>query len=263
MKMKLTFLLLVSVFFVNCGMPTIFAPSTSEYTFLKTTPDAATTYVQGTLDMHLPLGPTYDLLSDSSTKGPSLMFFYAFGGAEASDNQFINEASYLTSNFRTEFMANGYEGKVVGNPSKIVSTGSDNKKVYLYGVNNNTATNFNAFDQYVLYAQGPDASLESFTLTKTDIGTPEQGYTLDLTWDPSTIFDSNATGDKLYAFDGKPFPLLKTEIENSTSGEYDFVRDNLSDLQIHLFAAFFISGPFSNYFWSNLIHLGSIPITLQ
>ena len=267
MKMKLTFLLLASVFFVSCGMPTIFAPSTSEYTLLKTTPDTATTYVQGKLDMHLAPGPTHVLLSDSSTKGPSLMFFYAFGGAEASENQFINEASYLTSNFRTEFMANGYEGKVIGNPSKLVSTGSGDKKAYLYGVNNGSGTQFKAISQYVLYAQdhGASASLDSFTLTKTDIGTPEQGYTLNLTWienaSPPT-FVSNAIGDKLYAFDGKPFPLLKTDIENSTSGEYDFVKDDLSGLQIHLFAAFFISGPFSNYFWSKLEYLGAIPIAL-
>ena len=206
MKMKLTFLLLASVFFVSCGMPTIFAPSPSEYTLLKTTPESATTYVQGKMAMHINSNlPTYSLLADSSAKGPALMFFYAFGGIDASENEFVNEPSYLISAFRNEFMHNGYEGKVVGNPSKLVSTGTEGNKVFLYGVNTKTASNFNANDQYVLHAnainQGNKAALDTFKLTKTDIGTPEQGYTLDLTWQEGPLsppFASNASsGDKL------------------------------------------------------------------
>jgi len=266
MKLKLTFLLLASVFFVSCGMPKIFGPTTSEYTLNKTTADTAETYVQGELSMHLFPGPNYDLLADPDTKGPSLMFFYAFGSKDASEKPFVKEPYNLVSSFKNEFMKNEYEGKVIYNPAKLVSTGSGENTVYLYGVNTLGASNFNANDQYVLYPEGQrnSAALDSFTLTRSNIGTPDQGYTLDLTWEEnpsSPNFATNASpGNKLYAYDGKPFPLERTVITNSSSGEYDFVKDDLSEIRIHLFAAFFISGPFSNYFWSKLEYLGSIPI---
>lgn len=277
MKMKLTLLLLASVFFVSCGMPTIFAPlSPSDYTFTKLPPDefdseGNNTNVLGKLLMHLDNSETnYDLLGNSSTKGPSLMFFYAFGGSSASSNQFIDEPSDLIDNFEDEFMTNGYEGKIISNPEKLISIGTNDKKIYLYGVNNNTATNFNAFDQYVLYSKinGNNANLNYFKLTKTNLIPVQDGYTLDLTWDPSVNFESNAsTGNKLYAFDGNSFPLKKSYIQskmdNPNNHEYDFLGNTVpNSLQIHLFAAFFISGPFSNYFWSDLVYLGAIPINL-
>jgi len=287
MKMKLTFLLLASVFFVSCGMPTIFNPNSSEYTFLKTTIDPVTTLVQGKLIMDLDSsGPNYELLENSDTKGPSLMFFYTFDdGNDINYTLTSSQIGIIASKFKEEYVKNNYDGIPVDASKEILSitindSVNNNKEVYLYGVSPLGVSNkFTATDQYVLFAefQRNGASLDPFTLTKTDSGSPVTGYTLVLNdkTTPSLTFKSNAEpSNKLYTFDGESFSLEKKTIQNkiinSSNHEYDYLGQNENSeiivpdlIRIHLFAAFFISGNFSNNFWSNLIHLGAIPITLQ
>lgn len=286
MKMKLTFLLLASVFFVSCGMPTIFAPSPSEYT-LSSPATETLNAVQGKFALNLGSGPTYDLLIDPATKGPSLMFFYTF------DNE--NELSYTLSSieissilqkFASEFVKNKYDGIPVNASKEILSVKftdandtSLEKNVYLYGLSpQGIGNHFNAANQYVLYAENQhnNVSLDPFTLGKTDLGSPVTEYSLKLTWTdfPATIFKSNvAPLNELYAYDGQPFSMIKTKIQDkikdSNNHEYEYlgIKEVMADnppptIRLHLFVAFFISGEFSNNFWSNLIHLGAIPITL-
>ena len=289
MKMKLTFLLLASVFFVSCGMPTIFNPNTSEYTLVKTTPDTSNTYVQGQLSMHLdPSGPNYELLADSETKGPSLMFFYTFDNANDSYYTLTSDdISIITSKFKKEFIKNSYYGIPVDASKEILSITlhdivNGDKEVYLYGVSpygiNNT---FNARDRYVLYASDNlnQAALD-FTLKKEDNPPFPNGteYTLKLSSSNAsgspTQFISNAPLNQLYAYDGASFSLdkaiIKNKISRSSNHEYDYLGQNKSSditvpasIRMHLFAAFFISGNFSNNFWSKLTYLGAIPITLN
>jgi len=274
MKMKLTFLLLASVFFVSCGMPTIFNLTyNTDYTFLNTSPDPITTYIQGKLLMNVDsTGPNYDLLEDSDTKGPSLMFFYTFGGESATSHDLSSLIGSIQSEFKNTFIKNTYEGIPVSDPNELFYITNNSEKVFLYGVNNSAGTNFNASGKYVLYAQNQanKAALDSFLLTKTDLVSPTNKYTLDLSWTEaltSPTFISNASADKLYAFDGQSFTLSQAEVQSKISDEnnheYNYVGTNPSKIEMHIFAAFFIAGSFSNYFWSNLIHLGSIPITLQ
>ncbi|MBI9093302.1 MAG: hypothetical protein JEY71_00320 [Sphaerochaeta sp.] len=277
MKMKLTFLLLASVFFVSCGMPTIFNLSTSEYS-LQSIDNSDTDKVEGNLAMQLNAGPNFDLLEDSSVEGPSLMFFYTFGGELATSYDLTSSIGTIQSEFKRTFIKNTYEGIPVSNPNELLSITKNTDKIFLYGVNNSAGTNFNASGQYVLYSQNlPSktanlAALDSFSLTKTDLVTPANTYTLDLSRtkaSTSPAFISNATAplNKLYAFDGQPFTSSRSAVQNKiddpNNHEYNYVGDNPSNIQIHLFAAFFIAGPFSNYFWSDLLYLGAIPITLQ
>ncbi|MGB4408264.1 MAG: hypothetical protein WBI82_15500 [Sphaerochaeta sp.] len=288
MKMKLTFLLLASVFFVSCGMPTIFNPSLSEYTFSKTSPDPVTTFVQGKLSMHLdPSGPNYDLLEGTDTKGPSLMFFYTFDNPnDIAYTLSSNEISDIILKFASEYIKNAYDGIPVVPSNEILSVkftdtiSNLEKNVYLYGMSTQGAsTQFTARDQYVLFEknQRNGASLDPFTLTKVDIGSPATGCILNLTYTDitsSSTFISNAPSGDLYAFDGQPFSLIKENIQNkikdANNHEYDYLGEQESvggnapeSVRLHLFAAFFISGNFSNNFWSKLIHLGAIPIDLQ
>ena len=272
MKMKVTLLLLASVFFVSCGMPKIFSPNTSEYS-LRTVTNPSDDTVEGMLDMHLdPTGPNYSLLGDADTMGPSLMFFYTFdSGSDATYLLTSGDLSSFTTKFKTEFNKNGYEGKPVSNPSELVSIEKTNGKAYLYGVNTSTGSKFNARDRYVLYAQnqGNLAALDSFTLTQTpDVGDPTNRYTLDLLWTKATsspAFISNAL--KLYDFNGQAFSKKRSDIEekkinNTNNHEYEYIESSPTKVNLHLYAAFFISGPFSNYFWSDLVYLGFIPIDL-
>ena len=272
MKMKVMFLLVASVFFVSCGMPIIFSPNTSEYSLrIVTNPSDDT--VEGMLDMHLdPAGPNYGLLGNPETKGPSLMFFYTFGsGSDATYLLTSGDLSSLQTKFKNEFNKNGYEGKPVSNPSELASIENTSGKAYLYGVNNAAGSNFNARDQYVLHAQnqGNLAALDSFTLTQTpDVADPTNRYTLDLSWSKapsSPAFISNAL--KLCDFNGQAFSKKRSEIEekinNTNNHEYEYMESSPTKVNLHLYAAFFISGPFSNYFWSELVYLGAIPIALE
>lgn len=275
MKMKLTLLLIASVFFVSCGMPVIFAPSSSEYTLKQVQPPSLADSVEGKLEMRLQPGPNYDLLQDPKTEGPSLMFFYAFGGKPATDYELDKHISAIQTEFENAYIKNKYDGIPVSDPNQVLSITRDSKKIYLYGVNNSSGTNFKAGDKYVLYAQNQpnQAALDSFTLKKTDASLPEKTYSLTLNWTertlpvPSPPFFSNASGNTLYDYTGQPFTLLKQEvldkINNPNNHEYNFVDENSSQIQLHLFAAFFITGTFTNNFWSNLVHLGSIPINLE
>jgi len=272
MKLKLTFLLLASVFFVSCGMPTIFAPSTSEYTLQKEPPFNPDS-VEGKLEMRLSAGPNYDLLENSETKGPSLMFFYTFDSGIDSEYQLTPyELTYtMPSKFKQAFNKDIYGAKPVYNPKEVAYIEKDDVKIYLYGVNSSTGSNFNAKDQYVLTANiGNKAALDTFKLVKVD-ASPEQ-YSLQLSWtdtSPSTPnFYSNvqSSGNMLYSFNGNRFPLKQSEINalinSNDNTEYNFVENYPTKVRLHLYAAFFISGPFSNFFWSDLVYLDSIPIDL-
>ena len=275
MKLKVMFLLVASVFFVSCGMPTIFAPSTSEYTLAKTSPDPGDDNVKGKLSMNLTNpGPTYTLLEDSETKGPSLMFFYTFDNEEDLSKP-INPSDFVSA-FSTKYVKNNFDGIPIEGSKEILSVKRDEKETFLYGLSRKGVNNtFNAKEQYILFAQsdGNRAKLDPFIL-KLDVTGSE--YVINLDWNdtssPPTLFDTNAqsaspgSGYNLYAFDGEPFPLDNGEIitkKSTDNHEYDYVEVTTKKIKLHLFAAFFISGPFSNFFWSKLVHLGSIPITLD
>ena len=286
MKMKLTFLLLASVFFVGCGMPVIFAPSPSEYTLSSPATETSNS-VQGKFALNLGSGPTYDLLTHPATKGPSLMFFYTFdNGNELAYTLSSNEINSIINKFASEFVKNKYDGIPVNVSKEILSVKftdandtSLEKNVYLYGLSpQGIGNHFNAASQYVLYAENQHngVSLDPFGLEKTDLGSPDTDYMLKLTWTdtPATTFKSNvAPSNELYAFDGQPFSMIITKVQNkikdANNHEYEYlgVKEVIADnppstIRLHLFAAFFISGEFSNNFWSNLIHLGAIPISL-
>ncbi len=274
MKMKLTFLLLASVFFVSCGMPTIFAPIDSEYYLAQVNTPSLPDTVEGKLEMKLQPGPNYDLLLDPKAEGPSLMFFYTFDSGSDSRYQLIsNDLHNFSYKFKQEFAKNSFDTKPVSNPAELLSIDKNDEKVFLYGVNNSSGSNFTAKDQYVLFAQdqGNKAALNPFSLKKIDL--PSKDYVLYLDWTdtspspPNFISNVQASGNRLYDFAGQPFTLEQSEvnakINSDTNHEYNFVENNPTKVQLHLFAAFFISGPFSNYFWSELVYLGAIPITLE
>ncbi len=275
MKMKVTLLLLASVFFVGCGMPTIFAPNTSEYTLTNTSPVPVTTFVQGTLSMNLSNpGPTYDLLEKADAKGPSLMFFYTFDN-ELDLSQPISPSEFVSA-FSTKYVKNNYEGIAIEGSKEILSVKRDEKETFLYGVSRIGVNNmFKAKEQYVLFAQnnGNRAKLDPFVLKVDTSGTE---YVINLDWTdtstPPTLFATNAQaaspgpGYDLYAYDGNKFPLSRATMiakKSTENHEYDYVEATTPEIKLHLFAAFFISGPFSNFFWSKLVHLGSLPITLK
>lgn len=268
MKLKLTFLLLASVFFVSCGMPVIFAPSTSEYTLRKE--PSSLDSVEGKLEMRLVAGPNYDLLENSDTKGPSLMFFYTFDSGMDTDYQLTPyELTYtMPSKFKQVFNKDLHGAKPVYNPKELAYIEKDDVKVYLYGVNTSTGSNFNAKDQYVLTAdKGNKAALDTFKLSKVDASSDE--YSLQLSWtDTSPLtpnFYSNvqSSGNMLYSFNGNMFPLKQSEVNSNENTEYNFVENYPTKVRLHLYAAFFISGPFSNFFWSDLVYLDSISIDLS
>jgi hypothetical protein len=260
-------------------MPTIFAPRTSEYTLSKLPSDLdadnANINVKGKLSMQLDPGINYDLLEDSETQGPSLMFFYTFDNEQDLSNPIY--PSDFVSAFSTKYVKNNYEGIAIAGSKELLSVKRGEKETFLYGVSRQGVNNtFKTEEQYVLYAQnnGNRARLDPFILKDEPIGA--SSYVINLDWTdtstPPTLFATNAQaaspgpGYNLYAFDGSSFPLSRTAIlerQATDNNEYPYVEETTTEIKLHLFVAFFISGPFSNFFWSNLIHLGEIPITLQ
>ncbi|MDT4761461.1 hypothetical protein [Sphaerochaeta sp. PS] len=272
MKMKLTLLLLVSVFFcllVSCGMPTILSLNSWEYVLANTPITPVTNLVQGTFKMDVDPGVTFDLLN-TNTKGPSLMFFYTIDdGTEADYTLNATDLNSFITGFASTYTKNGYEGIPVTGSKELVTikSYSQNKDVYLYALSGKGAgATFNASDQYVLYATSDanNAELTSFTLTKTDEPSPGTGFSLELARTSpgsSPPFSVNAT--KLYDYEGNPFLQTRSDIlakKDSSNHEYDFTGDSPSTIRIHLFVAFFLEKPNTNNFWSRLVYLDAIPI---
>lgn len=217
-------------------------------------------------------GPNYELLADSSTKGPSLMFFYTFDN-EQDLSQPINPNDFVTA-FSTKYVKNNYQGVAIEGSKELLSVKRGDKETFLYGVSRLGNNTFKAKEQYVLFVQSDRnrAKLDSFVLKLDPSGSE---YTINLDWTdfstPPSLFSTNAqaassgSGYSLYAFDGTQFPLDRVTIiakKSSDNHEYDYVEESTTEIKLHMFAAFFISGSFSNFFWSKLIHLGAIPITL-
>lgn len=276
MKMKLTLLLLVSVFFcllVSCGMPTILSLNSWEYVLANIPITPVTNLVQGTFKMDVDPGVTFDLLEDTNTKGPSLMFFYTIDdGTEADYTLNATDLNSFTTGFARNYTKYGYEGIPVTGSRELVAikSYSQNKDIYLYAVSGKgTGATFNAADQYVLYATSDanNAELTSFTLTKTDEISPGTGFSLKLAKTSpgsSPSFSANAT--ELYDYEGNPFLQSLSAIEakkaDPSNHEYDFTSESPSTIRIHLFVAFFLEKPNTNNFWSRLVYLDAIPITV-
>ncbi len=165
MKMKLTLLLLVSVFFVSCGMPTIFNLSTSEYS-LKSIDNSDSDAISGSLEITSTDTTSIATLLDSETKGPSLMFFYTISGSDLSAFPFSTTIeNALITTFSTKIKKEPFG---LNNPiyhELVYTTTSDQIKVPLYefkGINNQKFT----FPNLILTGNSASSipKLNSFTL---------------------------------------------------------------------------------------------------
>ncbi|MDD3903790.1 MAG: hypothetical protein PHO09_08955 [Sphaerochaeta sp.] len=266
MKMNKTILLLVSVFFCilvtqSCGIPVLVNLTTSEYTLSKMTPTIDSS-VAGTLSINVLNENTEALLQDQDTIGPSLMFFYALSG-NASEYPIGNIQTGLINAFSTKHINKPY-GIAVSDPEEVVSYPSTDPKVYLYGFNDIGKQNFTA-PEYILWTDDAvNADLDDFTLTAEKMTDDETAYKIKLSYtqnSSSGTFHSNST--ELFSFEGKPFVTSVESINARTSQEYLYTETNPSDVYLNIFCAFYISGHFTNQFWSPLVYLGQIKLPLS
>jgi hypothetical protein len=260
--MKLTFLLLASVFFVSCGMPTIFNLSTSEYS-LQSIDNPNTDAVSGSLSISTTNATSISTIIDSETKGPSLMFFYTISGSDLSTFPFSTTIeNALIDTFSTKIKKEPFG---LNNPiyhELVYTTTSDQIKVSLYefkGINNLKFTLPNLI--LTGNSNGSIPKLDSFTLKARPTAVDSSRYYIELTVNTDTPSGSfTPTSVDLFDFEGFPFFTQSDDISSNESGEYSYFPVGSSGLFLNIFCAFSISGNFTNIFWSTLTSLGQIEL---
>ena len=260
MKMKLTFLLLVSVFFVSCGMPTIFNIS-GEYSF-QTVGNSNEDSFSSSFKITTTDSDTIDTLLDPSTKGPSLMFFYTISGAD--DSAYPNTSIYntLITEFSSKIKKEPFGINNAVYHELIFKTLSDDKIVRLYefkGINDqkftfpdfvikgNSISSVPKIDKFTIQAipNTPDTSQYYIRLT-VDLDDPNDSFT------PATI--------NLYDFEGGNFLSNPDDISTNSSGQYVFLPDGANEIYLNVYCAFTVTGDFTNIYWSNLVYLDQIKL---
>jgi len=239
--------LLMTAFFVSCGVPSIFFMDSSDYTF---TQSYESTYVKIT-SLQITSTAYDDILNQSY--GPSVMFFYTIGTSDDVSNLF--SGSYAASAFKTAYYPS-YQGSPVS--SNVVCTfnttnsSSTTVKHTLYAFNKNGITSYTfGHPTYVLNADSYSKSLTDALLT---YDTTKQCFSL--TW-TGNYTDSTGVTD-LYRYNGEKFK------SSSFSSESDYSTVSDADPYIYIYAAFAISpnssSSFNNIFWSPLKCLGYIKL---
>jgi len=262
MKMKLTFLLLASVFFVSCGMPTIFNLSTSEYSY-QSIANASSDSISGSFEITTADPDTIATIEDSETNGPSLMFFYTISGSDLSLNYSINAIKgALVTAFSSKVKKEPFG---VNDPiyNELVFTTIDGITVALYefrGINNQKF----GFPNQILTGNSSTTvpKLNSFTLQAKPTTADPSRYYIQLKVDTDTPLGSfTPTPVDLYDFEGAPF-LTDSDDFPVGQSEYSYLPDAASEIYLNIFSAFSITGDFTNIFWSTLNYIGQIKLPL-
>lgn len=261
MKMKLTLLLLVSVFFcilVSCGMPTVF--NLDSYSLQEVEPTIPNS-VKGSLAITSSDPSVLSFLSDPDTIGPSLMFFYMV----SSESLDPPTTETVISEFQSKFYS--YVKKEpfgINNPEYhelIYKTLSDDKKVSLYGFTGLGNKKF-SYPEYILSTNSQSNPEQcTFTLQAKLVPGQTTHYYVTLSVDSDSLPGSfQPTSIDLYGFEGASFLTDKDEISKIKTGEYGFLLDGTTKIYLNVFCAFSISGNFTNTFWSSLTYLGKIEL---
>lgn len=264
MKLKLTLLLLASVFFVGCGMPTIFNLSSGEYSY-QTIANPSTDSISGSLTITTTDASNKAILIDAQTSGPSLMFLYTISGSDLSLDYSMNAIRGT--------LIDGFSSKVkkepfgVNNPvyhELIYKTLPDDTKVSLYEFKGTSNQKF-GFPNQIVTGKAPAVvpKLDSFTLQAKKTVSDATRYYLELKVDTATPGGSfTPTPVDLYGFEGLPFLTKPEDISGNTTGEYAYLPDGTSEIYLNIFSAFSVSGDFTNIFWSSLHYIGQIRLPL-
>ena len=265
MKMKLTLLLLASVFFVSCGMPTIFNLTSGEYYFQQIENPTSGAISSSFKLTNADTDPdTIATLLDSKTQGPSLMFFYTISGSNLSTDYTIGAIQgALVSAFSSHVKKEPFG---VNNPiyHELVYKTLDDTKVSLYEFKGTDNQKF-GFPNLILTGKDPTVvpKLDSFTLQAIPTTADPSRYYIELRVDteiPSNSF--TPTPVDLYGFEGSSFVTNPNDISSSLSGEYVYLPDGASEIFLNIFSAFSVLGDFTNIYWSELNYIGQIKLPL-
>lgn len=261
MRMKLTFLLLASVFFVSCGMPTIFNLTSGEYTFQPVVNSNADSF-SSSFTITSTDTSTITTLLDSQTTGPSLMFFYTISGSDDS----AYPISSLCNTFIGEFNAKVKKKPFgINNPTYhelVFKALGDDTFARLYefkGIGDKKFT----LPTMILLGNSSTVvpRIDKFTFQAIPTTTDTSQYYISLTVDTDFPLGSfTPIAIDLYNFEGNPFLTKQDEISASQTGEYVFLPDGATELYLNIFCSFTVSGDFTNIFWSNLVYLDKIKL---
>ena len=261
MKLKLTFLLLASVFFVSCGMPKIFNIPSDSYileTYSPTVPIPNS--VSGTMEIATSNLSILSDLSDSHTTGPSLMFFYSISG-ESLDTYFSNVREIFREQFKTKIKKEPFG---LSNPKYqelIFKNLDDGKKVSLYGFTGEGGKHFTVPEYILSTNSSNNPKLDHFTLeAKQDLQNNSQYYVQLTVGQDSPPGSFQPSSINLLGLNNSLFFTKNEDIINHQTGEYDYLPDAASEIYLNIFCAFSITGNFANSFWSTLEYLGQIKL---
>lgn len=262
MKMKLTFLLVASVFFVSCGMPTVFNLNTGEY-FFQMDSNSSEDTISSSFKITTSNPAITSTIIDSKTQGPSLMFFYTISDSNTSNYTIGEIKDALISAFSTKIKKEPFG---INNPiyhELVFKKIDEEKKVSLYEFKGFNNKKFSLPDLILTGNSNTVVpKLDSFTLqAKPTADTSRYYIELNVvTADPTNSFTPISVD--LYGFEGKPFFSNQDDIPSGEPGEYVYLPTGASEVYLNIFSAFSVLGDFTNIYWSELNYIGQIKLPI-